>query len=186
MGMWTLLNLEQSVARYLADQLKSDGFNIKWVDTHRIESVSGAITVSILREFPEEVKNFAKQDGPSSPGIVNTPAFSVYAASPSTSASTRQGIGEGVFEWQMALRIDGFVDDEWQWYQFATRLKNWFSHPDIRISLYDYEADLTSNSPTLSDQTVMLVGTDIARIELIEQPAARYYLNVTTTAVFVE
>lgn len=186
MSVWTPLNLEQSLARYLADQLKSEGYDIKWYDTGQLESVGGDITMTILREFPEEPKNFARQNGPTGAGIINVPAFSVFASSPSTRNSERMGIGESAFQWQMDARVDGFVDTELQWYGFAKLFKEWFGHPDIRVSLRDYESDLTNPNPVECAEKVQFIDADIFRRELQEQPAVRYYLNVTMTALFIE
>ncbi len=64
--------------------------------------------------------------------------------------------------------------------------KDWFGHPDVRMTIRDYEANLTNPNPTASTEYVQFQNVDIFRRELQEQPAVRYYLNVTMTALYIE
>lgn len=182
----TPLNIEQSLARYLADKFKAIGFNIKWFDTQQFESVSGTKTITIVKNFPNESTNIASHDGPSGASIINVPAFSVVSSPPQTTETERMGLGESVFEWRVDIRIDGFADTELEWYQFAGYFVEWFGNPDVRVSLYDYQSDLSSTTPTECDEKIQFTNTDVGKTELDERPAVRFYLNMSTTALFVE
>lgn len=182
----TPLNIEQSLARYLADQFKTEGFNIKWFDSNQTENIGGVKTVTLIKEFPAEATNMARHDGPFGANIINVPAFSVFSNVPSTDATQRMGIGESLFEWQAQVRIDGFADTELEWYTFAGYFQQWFGNPDIRIDLRDYQSDLTSSSPIVTEEKIQFLNSDISKTELDERPAVRFYLNLITTAVFVE
>ena len=186
MPLLTPLNLEQSIARYLADQFKAAGYNVYWKDTGQTEDVSGSYTVTLLKKFPEEAANFANHGESAGPTAINVPAFVVYCDVPQTDPSTRQGIGEGVFEWEAGVTVDGFADDELQWYIFKGLFKDWFGDPDVYVTLYDYQSDLTNPSPTAADGKIQFVNTSILDTELNERPAVRYYLNINSTAIFVE
>lgn len=183
---FTPLNIEQSLARYLADRFKEKGYNIKWFDSQQVEDVGGAKTVTLVKDFPAEATNLASHDGQKGANIINVPAFSVFATPAVTEMRARQGIGESLFQWQATIRIDGFADTELEWYHFSGYFSEWFGNPDTTVTLYDYDADLTSNTPTALDQRIQFVETDIGRVELDERPAVRFYINMSITAIFVE
>lgn len=182
----TSLNIEQSVAKYLADKFKDQGYNILWFDSGQVESVGGSETITLVRDFPDDITHMAPQDGQTGPSIVNVPAFSVYTTVPNTDKSRRQGIGEGVFEWQADVRIDGFTDTELQWYRFSSWFQTWFGNPDVMVDLYDYESDIDSATPTLADEKLQFAETTISRRELDARPAVRFYLNIAATLLFIE
>lgn len=186
MPLLTPLNLEQSIARYLADQFKAEGYNIYWRDTGQTESVSGSYTVTLTKQFPTEATNFANHGESAGPTVVNVPAFAVYCDVPQTDPSTRQGIGEGVFEWEADINIDGFADDELQWYIFKGLFKDWFGNPDVYVTLYDYQSDLSDPNPSAADGWIQFINGNVLDSELSERPAVRYYLNINATALFVE
>lgn len=185
MSKFTPLNIEQSVAKFFADKLILEGYQIYWKDTKQTEGVASD-TVTILRQFPEEAAAFALPDVTQEAGIVKVPAFSVFANLPSTNETKRMGLGESIFEWDIGLRIDGFLDTELRWYQFAGLFQGWFGNPDTRITIYDWEADLNNASPPALTPYLQLDSTDIVRQELAGLPAARYYLSVNTNAKFIE
>lgn len=185
MPILTQLNLEQSIARYLADSFKTAGYNILWKDTGQTESVGGEYTVTFARRFPEVSADFANHGQASGPSVINVPAFTVFCDVPSTGPQDRQGIGESVFEWQASVTVDGFADDELQWYKFKTLFAQWF-HPDVYVALYDYESDLSDATPTAADGYIQFIDASVLDSELVDKPAVRYYLNIGSTALFVE
>lgn len=183
MSQFTPLNVEQSVARHLADKFIADSKSIYWQDSETTEGAGDEVT--LLREFPPEPSLLIKSTSSRVPGTVKVPAFTVVANAPTTSEAQRIGIGESLFEWTLLCRIEGFAEDELQWYLLHNQLKDWFN-PDTRISLYDYQADINSESPALVEQRMHLNGIQVVRRELNFDNAARYYLALNTNVTFIE
>lgn len=184
MSQFTTLNIEQSVAKYLSDQFQTEGYKIYWHDTGQSEG-SGDTELTLLRSFPREASLIVHQDATREVGMIKSPAFATYADRPSTNDYGRIGIGEGLFEWQAGVRVDGFADTEYEWYLLQNFLKDWF-HPDIRVDLYDYQADINSASPDLVEHKLFFESTQVFRRELGFTGAARYYVFLSTTATFIE
>jgi len=184
MSQFTPMNVEQSIAKYVADKFKLAGYKIYWRDTGQREG-TGAVEVTILRDFPTTANLLVQQDAPLLPGQIRAPAFAVIANSPTTGPASRLGIGESIFEWNINVRIDGFADTELQWYKFQTMFKEWF-HPDVRLDLLDQEANINTASPTIATQKMHLGFTQVFRRELEYDNAARYYLFIGSIATFIE
>jgi len=186
MPQFTPLNLEQNLFRYLADKLKTEGYNIFWKDSNQTESVAGTTTVTLVRQFPEDMTAIAKQDGPTGESIINVPAFSIFSQVPETNETERMGIGESAFVWSGQVRIDGFANDKFEWYKFASWFQDWFGNPDTYVDLYDYEADISSETPQLAVEKIRFQNAFIVRQEFFDNPATKFYINLTITTLFIE
>jgi len=184
MSQFTSLNVEQSVASYLSTQFQAVGYKIYWHDTEQTVG-SGSVELTLLRNFPPEQNLLIKAASTRLPGTVKVPAFSVYANPPTTSRRNRMGLGEELFTWTIPVRIDGFAHTEYQWYVMQNLLKDWFT-PDTRITLYDFQADINSDSPEELTQKLEFDNTVVLRNELNYVDASRYYLILNTTATFIE
>ena len=184
MPVFTPLNVEHSISRYLANKFLAEGYSVYWQDTGQVEG-TGSVEVTLIREFPPTATLLISQKSTRKPGQVKVPAFSVMANAPSVPKVKRMGIGEGVFERTMVMRIDGFADTELQWYQLQTDFVEWFG-PDVRITLYDQQKDITVPNPVAEIQTMGFELTQVIRRELEYDNAARYYLFVSTMATFIE
>ena len=184
MSQFTSMNVEQSVAKFLADLFVTAGYKIYWKDTGQTQG-TGSTVITLLRDFPPSANLLIKQSSVLAPGEIKVPAFAISAGSPTTSYAERMGIGETIFRRTMNIRIDGFVDTEMQWYKFETLFTTWFN-PDIRISLYDQETNINNPAPTAATQKIHLEYTQVFRRELDYDTAARYYLLVGSLATFIE
>jgi hypothetical protein len=184
MSQFTPLNVEQSIAKYLADQFQTEGHQIYWHDTEQTEG-SGSTEITLLRSFPLDPTLLVGQGTTREVGMIKVPAFAIFMDRPETKEQDRMGIGESVFDWASSVRIDGFVDTEYEWYVYQNLLKDWF-HIDTRIDLYDYQADINNASPALGSSTLGLTSTQVFRRELDFTNAARYYLFLSTTATYIE
>lgn len=186
MGRYTPLNLEQSVARYLSEKFIEEDYGIYWYDTKQTVVGSGT-QVSILRKFPPKSNSFARQDSTiSSPGLIKVPAFTIFVNGVKTDEGQRLGIGETVFTWTASARIDGFADNELEWYKIRGWFSDWFGNPDSRTTVYDYQADINSDAPDALGYQIQYRNTDVLGDELDETPAVRYYINCSATLEFVE
>jgi len=184
MSIFTPLNIEQSIAKYLATKFIEAGYKIYWYDTGQQEG-TGSVIVTLLRDFPPNATALVRQSATPAAGQVRVPAFSIVANAPGTTSAQRMGIGEAAFEWSAMLRLDGFADTELQWYKFHNMFKDWFG-PDTYITLYDQESDINSDDPTAAEQKIHLLVTQTNRMELDYDSAARYYIMLVSTATFIE
>lgn len=186
---FTSLNIEQSVARYYADKLLDNGYQVYWWDTKQAEGTAGPI-ITFVRDFPEQPTTIVFPTEAQEDHLIRVPAFAVKVfIDPATTEAARAGIGEGAFEWVADVRVDGFVHTELQWYTFQKHFTEWFAHPDVRITLRDYQADLTNPAPDPCDGYVQLENVSVARQELagpLLPAAARYYIRVSSTATYLE
>lgn len=180
---YTPLNLEQSLARYLADKFKSVGYSVYWHDTKQTEGTGTKVT--IVRKFPPQATQFVKQSSTqASPGAIKVPAFSMWVQNPKQVADGRMGLGDSEFLWNANARIDGFADTELEWYKIRGWFRDWFG-VDVRTSVYNYQANINSTSPSELNYQMQYLNTDINGEELDETPAVRYYINCLTTLEFV-
>jgi hypothetical protein len=184
MSQFTPLNVEQSVAKYLSTQFQGLGNKIYWHDTEQTEG-SGSVEVTLLRTFPTDPTLLVSQSTTREVGMIKVPAFAIFMDRPETGEADRMGIGESLFEWSASIRIDGFVDSELEWYKYHNLFKDWF-HIDVRIDLYDYEADINSTDPSLAPNKLHLNSTQVFRRELDYTNAARYYIFLSTTVTYIE
>jgi hypothetical protein len=188
MAQFTTLNLEQSLARFLADAFLSRSYQVYWRDTKQTEG-TGSPTVTILRDFPDTPAYLVHQSETQEDHLVKVPAFAIQCfVDPWTTAFERLGVGESAFTWRAEVRIDGFADSELQWYALQKMFQE-VCNPDARITLRDYQADLTIATPPTAVDYVELDNISIRRLELggPDQPsAARYYINVSATARYPE
>lgn len=187
MPSYTKLNLEQSIAKYLADQFVALGYSVYWRDSKQTQG-TGERVVTLVRSFPVEQTAFVGQASETtSEGHIKVPAFSVAVELGSTRPQDRMGLGESVFEWSAGARIDGFADNEFEWYKLSSSFRNWFGSPDIRVPVYDYESDLTNESPSELEHPIMF-GSALFFTDKNPalQPPVRYYLNCQATINFIE
>lgn len=181
MDLLTPLNIEQSITRYLADTLTSNGYKVYWYDS-RQEEGAGNTTVSIVRSFPSEPTNFIPRDGTQKVGLVKVPAISVFCEPGTTDEINRLGLGEGLFNWSFEVRTEFITDLELEWYTFSNKLVDWLGNPDVRIEVLDYDDDLSDPTPSSTSEHLQLVGTDVFREYLGENSALQYYINLRATA----
>lgn len=180
------INLEQSVARYLADRFLQEGYKVHWFNS-RTDEGTGTRTVTITRNLPEEANTYVRQSGTvDSPASIRLPVFTVYANLTKTSAKDRLGIGESNFFWKTNIGIDGFADDEQEWYKIRSLFRRWFGNPDERVNVYDFEQDFNDNNPELLDDPIQFLTADIVGRNFDEAGNNKYYINCMTTAEFVE
>jgi hypothetical protein len=181
---FSAINVEQSIARYLADNFQDLGYAIRWWNTRKTEGTGN--TVTFIRKFPNVSTDFVNQaSNKTSPTLIKVPAFTVFANSPRTSGEDRLGIGERLFDWTTQVRIDGFADNELEWYQFHGWFADWMGDPDVEVTLYDFESDLENDNPAPLDATLSFENVDVLRDEIFEQPAVRYYISVSFTAKYI-
>ena len=189
MSVFTRVNIEQSVSRYLADKFIEAEYAVYWFNSKQTEGLATNGTVTLLRDFPENPAYLVGPNETQEDHLIKVPAFAIRAKPKNTSASERQGIGENVFEWSSEIRIDGFTATEEQWYKFSTLFSEWFN-PDTRIELRDYQAYMyLSDVPPVEDDHIRLdnimIDIDEAKGNSIPS-AARYYIWIAATAKFVE
>lgn len=184
---FTSLNIEQNIARYVADNFKAKGYDIYWWDTKRYEG-SGSRVLTIVREFPEDPAYIVSQSEPQENHLIRVPAFTVQSfRDPTARDVDRTGIGDLSFEWSAGIRVDGFAGSEKEYYDFAAWFREWFN-PNTRIPLRDYHVDLTNPAPPIEFEPITVEDVDIFRSESREAtPAAtRYYVAMTAIAKFIE
>jgi hypothetical protein len=184
--MYSPLNIQASIAKYLAERFQEEDYRVFWFDT-KVEEGVGDRTVTLVRRFPNDAKAFARQDSTNtSPSIIKVPAFTVYQNTPSTSDERRLGIGESKFFWNWEIGIDGFADNEFEWYKIQGLFRKWFGNPDTMITVFDYEADLSDPDPDPLDEQLRFINMSLTNQELDDNPVIKYYLNTLCTAEFVE
>jgi hypothetical protein len=184
---FTDLNIEQSIAKYLADKFSAAGFQIYWWDTKQTVG-SQPVQVTFMREIPEDAAYLVHQSETQTDNLIRVPAFTVKCLkSPKTNWEDRQGIGESLFAWTAEVRVEGFADNEKQQYDFMSYFKDWLMHPDIRVELADYHSDLSVANPVALPEFILFQDCDLRKAELLNVPdAARYFIQFAATARYIE
>lgn len=185
---YTVTNIQQSIARYLADRFKEKNYSVFWFNTKQTEVVGGSDkTVTLVRAFPNDAKTFVRVDSPQKgPSTITVPAFTVYVSDdPRATPQNRMGLGESSFLWTAEIGIDGFADNELEWYTIRGWFKDWF-YPDVRVTVYDYDEDLTDNNPEALPEPIQFTFSTTRGQILDDTPAVRYYIHCLTTAEFAE
>lgn len=178
------LNLEQSIAKYLSDQFQSVGYSVYWFDTKQTEGSGTQVTIA--RRLPGQQASYARQStSVVSPGIIKLPAFTVFVNDQKTDATKRLGLGDSEFIRNATVRVDGFADNELEWYKIRGWFSAWFG-VDVRTTVYDYQADINDPNPSELNYQLQYLDTDVFGDELDNTPAARYYINMQSTLEFVE
>lgn len=187
MPIFNSVNIEQSIVQYLATKFDSKNYSQYYYETKQLVG-SETNRITFLRSIPEDPSYFVLPNQPQDDHLVRVPVVCVrVAGGPSTEDADRMGIGESAFDWKAEVRIECLAASELQWYTFEAWFHDWLLHPDIRIDVYDYLADLTSSSPDLSGEVIRLQDIDFKRIELSNVPvAARYYTAIAATARYIE
>jgi hypothetical protein len=187
--VFTDLNIEQSLAKYLADLFSAAGYKIYWWDTKQTVG-SQSVQVTFVREFPEDPAYLVNSDQTNlTDSHIKVPALTIRSVStPSADDGTRLGIGESIFDWEAEVRVEGFADNEKQWYEFTKLFQTWLMNPDVRVPVADYQADLTNTTPTINSQYMRFFDKDLRRTELDASfpVAARYFIGFAATARFIE
>src|SRR5512140_1773583 len=103
--IFTDLNIEQSIAKYLAGLFTTKGFRIYWWDTKVLEAGGdNAQIMTVVREYPKDQALIVSQSVPQTDNVVRTPAVCVTVEhSPYTSNKDLMGIGEQAFDWSAEL-----------------------------------------------------------------------------------
>lgn len=187
--VFTDLNLEQSVARYLANQFLAASYSVYWWDTKQTEGTG--TTISFVRDIPADPVFLVRYSEPQQDHLIRVPCIAVTTpVSPKTDDTNRMGIGEQAFQWSAYCRVEAFADTEPQWYALTSLLQSWLMHPDVRISVANYQADLTNAVPTIVTEKIQFSETMLAKKELgksVTMPeASRYYIAFSASAKFVE
>jgi hypothetical protein len=193
--LFTEINIEQSLAKYLSEKFAAEDYRTHWWDTN-VTSGEGSKQITIIRNIPEDpaylVLPQTQQAAPLpevQQRLVPVPLLSAtVGSSPKTELSRRMGIGEGVFEWLAEVRIEGFASSELEWYRLLAWFKVWLMHPDTRIEVRDYERDLTDPDPDPTGEYLWFRDCDLVKQELPTglPDAARYYVQFGASARFID
>lgn len=180
------LNIEQSLASYLASKFVDEGLEVYWKNTQQTQG-AGDDTVTFVRDFPEDPTYLVMPDQELRDSTVRVPAITVRCTLPPSARETdAMGIGETVMDWRAELRVEAFAATERQWYNFRYYFSRWLANEQVRIPIADYAADLEA-TPDADPQPLRIENPDLRPQEFNSDiEAARYYIQFAATLRFAE
>jgi len=179
---YTDLNLQTSVAIWLANSFTSANWKVYWQMTQVMSGTGSIGEVTIVPDFPNEPSIIVLP-----PRVRNTTEILLPALAISIFREpfmeARAGLGEDLFRQSMTARIDGYTVDQVQHMVFATMFRNWFRDGYL-VGVYDFESNPT-NPPFVGYLEIDRLAVD--KVEFTEaSESVRYYVSAFVDFIYFD